>query len=595
MISPIADNALSYYKYKLITTFIDEAGYKVYKIFIYPKSEYSQTYHGEINIVDERFNIHSFDIFTTASQLRSPMIDTLRLMQLYKPIEKDKWCIITQNIEFKVKFFGFKAQGYFNYIFLNYDLNHVPIIKKAEVLTVDVTANKKDSTYWNEIRPVPLTEIESKDYLKKDSLNLIWNSKAYKDSLDRVNNKFKFNKLFFGYTFNNSSKNYKFSVNSPINSIQFNSIEGYRLKLPVSYTKSDTNGNNKYTIESFLQYGLSDEKFKYGVRTTFNLDRKSLTRLTLTYTDRYEQFDETNPIGDFSNTVNSLFYKQNYARFYDRKLVKTSFQTEVFNGFLPNLTIAWDERKSLENTTNFSYRRKEFNYKPNNIRNLEGYSLDDHSFTIGLDMRFRIGQKYMSLPDDKIRMTSTWPTIHLLVKTAIPLNESYPSFTKTELRIYKNYMPMNKYGFGKFNIKAGMFLQQNNVQDPDLLHVKSNDLLFMPWSYNTQYFRNMPFYALSSNKPYASIFYEHNFEGFITDKIPFIRKAKIQLTSNFAAHIRDDIRYSEVGVGLDGLSIGPLKLLKLDYVHSFGFRTDDMASGRIRLVFNDLFNFDTGF
>lgn len=68
-------------------------------------------------------------------------------MQLYKPIEKDKCCIITQHIEFKVKLICFKAQGYFNYIFLNYDLNLVPIIKKAEVITVDAAANKKDSSY----------------------------------------------------------------------------------------------------------------------------------------------------------------------------------------------------------------------------------------------------------------------------------------------------------------------------------------------------------------------------------------------------------------------------------------------------------------
>jgi hypothetical protein len=595
MISPIADNALSFYNFKLISTFIDESGYKIYKINFFPKSEYGPTYQGELNIVDGSFNFHSFDIFTKGNQLKTPMIDTLRLVQLFKPIEKDKWCIITQNIDFKVKFFGFKAQGYFNYIFIDYDLAFVQEKKSAEILSVDKTANKKDSIYWTDIRPIPLTDVEVKDYQKKDSLNLVWNSKAYKDSTDRANNKFKFNSLTFGYRYRNSNKNYSFFINSPANTIQFNAIEGTTLQLPISFTKRDTNQDTKYTIESFLQYGFNDERLKYGIRTSFFLNKNQLSKLTFTFSDRYEQFDESRPVGNFSNTFNSLIYKENYGRYFDQKLLKAAFQTELINGLFTTMAIAWDERKSLENTTNFSYRNKDLQYKPNNIRSKEGYSLNDRSFTIDLGIRIRIGQKYMSLPDDRVRLPSKWPTIQFHIKSALPFDESYVSYTKADISIYKNYMPMRRYGFGKINLKAGMFLNSDKISDVDLMHIQSNDLWFMSWSANMSYFRNVPFYTLSTNQAYTSIFYEHNFEGFITDKIPLIRRTNLQLTANIATHLRKDVQYAEVGLGIDGLSIGPLKVLKLDYVYSLGFKTDDMAFGRFRIVLNDMFNFEPGF
>ncbi|HMP28817.1 MAG TPA: DUF5686 family protein, partial [Saprospiraceae bacterium] len=350
--------------------------------------------------------------------------------------------IITQNIDFSVNFFGFKAQGYFNYIFLDYDLNFVQEKKNAEILSVDKLANKKDSAYWTEIRPIPLTDLEIKDYEKKDSLNQVWNSKAYKDSLDNANNKFKINNLMFGYRYRNSSKNYSLFINSPANTLQFNAIEGTNIQLPMTYTKRDTNQDTRYTVESFLQYGFNDEKFKYGIRTSFVLNKNRLSKLTFTWSDRYEQFDETRPVGNFSNTFNSLLYKDNYGRYFDQKLLKIGFQSEIINGLLSTVSFAWDERKSLENTTNFSYLKKDKNYKANNIRSLEGYLLDDNSLTVDLGIRIRIGQKYMSLIDDKVRVQSKWPSILVHVKSALPIADNYVSYTKADISISKNYLPM---------------------------------------------------------------------------------------------------------------------------------------------------------
>ena len=64
-----------------------------------------------------------------------------------------------------------------------------------EVLAFAPEANKKDSTYWNTLRPVPLTREEFTDYIKKDSIQTLKKSKIYRDSVDTKNNTFKFGNL----------------------------------------------------------------------------------------------------------------------------------------------------------------------------------------------------------------------------------------------------------------------------------------------------------------------------------------------------------------------------------------------------------------
>ena len=78
-----------------------------------------------------------------------------------------------------------------------------------EVLSFQENANKKDDDFWNAIRPVPLTNEETTDYIKKDILQTKKKSKQYLDSIDTKRNKFGFMDILSGYSYNNSFKKCK--------------------------------------------------------------------------------------------------------------------------------------------------------------------------------------------------------------------------------------------------------------------------------------------------------------------------------------------------------------------------------------------------
>ena len=105
------------------------------------------------------------------------------------------------------------------------------------MLSFEPKANKKDSVFWNSLRPVPLTEEELNDYIKKDSLQELKSSKPYLDSLDRVSNKFNITDPLFGYTYRNTSNKWRLNYKGPGRGISFNTIQGYTGKIELNYYK----------------------------------------------------------------------------------------------------------------------------------------------------------------------------------------------------------------------------------------------------------------------------------------------------------------------------------------------------------------------
>ena len=85
-----------------------------------------------------------------------------------------------------------------------------PEVTSTYNFEVDSMAAKRDSLYWEEIRPIPLTKLESKGYQVMDSMVVADKEKARKDSLDIRKNKkkegFELGDLLFGGSYGKKDK-----------------------------------------------------------------------------------------------------------------------------------------------------------------------------------------------------------------------------------------------------------------------------------------------------------------------------------------------------------------------------------------------------
>src|SRR6185437_2133345 len=193
-ISPIADNALFYYNYRYMG-FSEENGETIDKIKVMPKRGYDACFQGYIYILEDSWRIYGLDLYITKKQ-NINFVDTLRINQQFFPVRQKAWMPSSLKFEFTAGLFGFKIGGYFIALYKDYDLE--PSFSKkefTEVLRIGKGVNKKDSAFWENERPIPLTEEEKTDYKNKAVLAKKRESKPYLDSLDKVNNRFSAAKL----------------------------------------------------------------------------------------------------------------------------------------------------------------------------------------------------------------------------------------------------------------------------------------------------------------------------------------------------------------------------------------------------------------
>jgi hypothetical protein len=100
---------------------------------------------------------HSLDLLTT-SQYQLELIDTLRINQIHVPVANDIWKTKDQVVYVAVKKLGFDFAGNFVNVYSNYDIN--PRFRKKFfdriLMKYDSAFNRKDTNYWNNVRPIPL-------------------------------------------------------------------------------------------------------------------------------------------------------------------------------------------------------------------------------------------------------------------------------------------------------------------------------------------------------------------------------------------------------------------------------------------------------
>jgi hypothetical protein len=140
-------------------------------------------FSGYISILEDDWLIHSADLVLT-KQSQMEQLDTLRLVQLFRPVSRGNWFIASQVIYPAVKILGFDAYGSFINIYSNVNTN--PEFSKKifdnTILKYTDSSSKKTVDYWEKTRPVPLMQDELIDYKRKDSLEIVRKDPRYLDS-----------------------------------------------------------------------------------------------------------------------------------------------------------------------------------------------------------------------------------------------------------------------------------------------------------------------------------------------------------------------------------------------------------------------------
>ncbi|MFG4004579.1 DUF5686 and carboxypeptidase regulatory-like domain-containing protein [Flavobacterium aquidurense] len=579
MISPIADNAFSYYKYQLEGSFYDDNNQQIYKIKVIPKRDKEPVFEGYLYIVDDSFAIYAIDLNIKGYRMKNEFTEAMTLKQSFSYNSKNKiWTKNAQTLDFNAGIFGVKFSGKFNYVYSNYEFP--PSFEKKtfgnEVVAFELNANKKDDAFWNQIRPIPLTIEESSDYNKKDSLQTIRKSKKYTDSVDAKNNKFKFTDILMGYDYKNTFKKYSFDYKGLLNitSLSFNTVQGFNLDSGFSFKKWNEEQGKSTSISTTFNYGFSDERFRAVGEFRHKFNNINYATIGVSGGTKVAQFNSFEPISKLINSISSLFFKDNYMKLYNLEYAQVNYSQNILNGVNLVGKVAYEQRKPLYNTTDYSFFKRDDVYSSNNPLAPNDFTTPafdtHHLFKAAISTRINFGNKYISRPDGRYNIKDEkYPTVFLAFEKAFAASEKKYEFERLGASVLYDLSLGNKGTLG-MNLRAGKFFNAENISFIDYRHFNGNQTHIGTSERYLNVFNLMPYYAKSTNDSYFEMHLEHNDTGFIMNKIPLLNLLKSTMNLGFhSLAIPDRKPYTEFTVGLDNLGFGKFKIFRLDYVHSY--------------------------
>jgi hypothetical protein len=325
-VSPLADGWKAHYDYYLADTmWVGE--HWCYKIEVTPRRVADLAFEGTIWIDSISLALKQIDV-TVGKKANINYIERLRIQQELTPTEAGPWLPVKTRVLTDVGELTKKSAGVIAKFYVSskdFVINKkYPMKFYEERMTVSPTAHIYEKDYWQQSRHDSLTPAELQTYALIDTIKQVPIVKAYSDIINVLNSGYlTWGKLDFG--------NYLYTY-------AFNDVEGQRGRLGI---RTNDKFSRIFEFKGYLAYGTADKRFKYSGRVRFIPNRKHWTEFAVERKEDIIQF-AVNPDGVavpgafvaslnfFNVSRRSPFYKTENSAYLERDLVKGVTQTIRF-------------------------------------------------------------------------------------------------------------------------------------------------------------------------------------------------------------------------------------------------------------------------
>jgi hypothetical protein len=652
-ISPLAPNAFSHYNFKFLGATKQGDSY-IDKIQVTPKRKSQQLFSGVLFIVDEKWAIQSLEL------TNENMLGTISVKQLYMPVEKDLWMPVSHDFSIKLSIMGIKANASYTssvkYLEVEPDKSlPVPVeyavtdestVKEAEMskeekeieailakekisasdmvrlskinqkatkpkekpplevkdnttYIIDEDATKKDSAYWEEIRPIPLTEIEKMSVAvaaKTDTMvartnNTLTVSIGIQNKPDD-NKKHKVAAVTKAVI---SGKNWNISKKSSLDfdglvslkTFSFNTVDGFTAGTGLTYFGNKSE-KLKFTINPVVRYAFNRKDLMWALNSNISFNPMKQSSLSLIAGSLSKDFS-FNGINPFINTISSLAFRYNWIKLYKSSFVSLAYKSEISNGLNISITGSWENRQTLDNSTDYSIFKPNREYTPNIPDNpfvqgkVKGYDaifpVNHFNISFTGEITYTPRQRYRIKNGAKINLPPDNPTFNLSWKHGYNYNDTLSGnydLLKGDISMHHEMGAMRQF---RWHLTGGGFINRNNVQLQDMyfFNTQSSPVLINNYE-DALYLKET--YAISSPSLFAGVNMKYTSPCLVLKRLPILSRTLMRenlslswlWTPNYG-------NYTEVGY-----SISEIFLLAEAGVFT-GFRNTSFDSAGFRLIF----------
>ncbi|MEX0985894.1 MAG: DUF5686 and carboxypeptidase regulatory-like domain-containing protein [Bacteroidales bacterium] len=540
-VSPLARNAFFYYNFSFEGSFL-QGNHMVDKIKVTPKRKSQQLCSGFLYIVEDLWCLHSSDLVVNT------IAGTVNLQQQYANVIMDAWLPVSHKLDMVVEIAGVRAdatyvsslkytkttlnpnlpKSYFEpvnkaneedekevvteeqekirEILEKEELNDremarltklmekeaeasLPDNNKLEVestkFSIAPNAVTNDSSYWNKVRPVPLTVEEKNTIVTRDSIHGFGNTDyaARRDSLRNVRKpSVKARDFIIGKTFQSKDRLTKIRYGGLIDfsMLSFNTVDGWKYGQDLGY---DYRPHNNIVYRWNLQAGYSFARRAPDLNWTSSIlyAAKIRGKIALNMDYKSVDFNSETGIPTFTNSAYSLFYRENFSKRFESLSATLEHRMDLATGLVFYATMNYQERRELNNHSDFSFFYQNKDYTPNYPAGfVPDRAIFDDSRLLAAQVRLEYTKDYYYRLKNgrKQYFKSDYPTLYAVYRHALPS----PGFSEADYSLLYGGLHHEKevglLSSLSYKIEAGTYLHTTSMHFSDYRHFKASPLLF---------------------------------------------------------------------------------------------------------------------
>lgn len=505
-ISPISSSdAISFYKYYIMdTTYVDKD--KCFHLTFVPNNSQDFGFTGHLYVLaDSSYTVKKCTM-NLPKKSGVNFVDNMDIIQEFEQLPNGEWVLKTDDMIVEMTLMkimqGFQIRRTTRYSDYAFDELPQQLFKRKGAEIKEADAMMRGEDFWNQYRPVPLTQTESSmDMLVKRLEQMpgfkyvIFVLKAFIENFVETGTKDHPSKVDIG----------------PVNTmISNNYIDGLRLRMSAQTT---ANLNPHLFLKGYYAYGFKDHRSKYMGEVEYSFNKKEYlprefpkNSITFSYqydvmspTDKFLKTDKDNVFVSFkTSTVDQMSYVRNIALKYENE---TQFGLKT--------TVEVKNSKD-EPTGGLAY-----------ITNDDQKTLIPEIQTMEASLAFRYapGETFINTKQRRIPVSFDAPVFTLSHTTGFKgvLGGEY-NFNLTEVGLYKRFW-FSSWGKIDMFVKGGA--QWNKVPFP-LLIMPAANLSYILQRETFNLINNMEFL----NDRYASLDVSWDLNGKIFNRIPLLKKLK---------------------------------------------------------------------
>jgi len=497
--SPLSKTGIDVYNYVLKdSAFIDKKW--CYNIVFYPRRKNELTFKGDFWVNDSTFAIKKINMAVT----KSANINWVKDIYLEQEFEvvSDSVFLLTKdyimsdfalNKKEKSKgVYGKRTTYYRNHQF---NIEKPVSFYKDEVNYMDADVFNKSDKYWDDNRFENLTKDELGVYKMLDTLQTVKKFKQIYGTVQVLASGF----LQFG----------NFDYGPLFSTFGYNEVEGVRLR---AGGRTYFGTNDTWRIQGYTAYGFKDDKFKYGFSGKWMVDKKK--RIILSGGNRRD----IEQIGASLTTTYDILGRS----FASSSVFSSGNNGKLTNINLSNIAVEIEPVKNLIFQTGISYRTLQ---SASPTFSLDYYTdianavikSDVKQSEVNLQVEYTPKRKTIGFAVERENVDSPYSRFFINYSHGFKglLNSDF-KYDKIQL-YYKQPIIIGPLGRTNFIMEAGKTF--GTVPLGLMSVIPGNQTFFL--LENT--FSNLNFYEFVADQ-YATLQWNHNFNGKLFSRIPFMRK-----------------------------------------------------------------------